>query len=72
MTGDKEPKRWIGPLFEVPADFVEPAPHPVESKERFYQAIIGGFKRIMQAQGLRFYVHGAENLPVRDLSLIHI
>ena len=34
MTGDKEPKRWIGPLFEVPADFVEPAPHPVGAGPR--------------------------------------
>ncbi|MDK8795977.1 lysophospholipid acyltransferase family protein [Corynebacterium sp. MSK041] len=72
MTGDNEPKRWIGPLFEVPADFAEPAPHPVESKERFYQAIINGFKRIMRAQGLRFYVHGAENLPERDGALLVI
>ena len=51
-------------LFNVPDDFERPAPHPVESKERFYQAIIGGFKKIMQAQGLQFYVNGAENVPV--------
>lgn len=72
MASGNEPKRWIGPLFEVPADFVEPAPHPVESKERFYQSIIGGFKRIMRAQGLRFYVHGAENIPERDGALFVI
>ncbi len=51
-------------LFNVPDDFERPAPHPVESKERFYQGIIGGFKKIMQAQGLQFYVNGAENVPV--------
>ena len=72
MASGNEPKHWIGPLFEVPADFVEPAPHPVESKERFYQSIIGGFKRIMRAQGLRFYVHGAENIPERDGALFVI
>lgn len=55
--------RRIHRLFNVPDDFQRPQPHPVESKERFYQGIIGGFKKIMQAQGLQFYVHGAENVP---------
>lgn len=72
MSGHNEPKRWIGTLFEVPADFEAPAPHPAESKERFYQAIISGFKGIMRAQGLRFYVHGAENVPERDGALFVI
>lgn len=59
-------------LFNVPGDFERPAPHPVESKERFYQAIIGGFKKIMQAQGLQFYVNGAENVPTEDGALFVI
>ena len=59
-------------LFNVPDDFERPAPHPVESKERFYQAIIGGFKKIMQAQGLQFYVNGAENVPTEDGALFVI
>lgn len=56
--------RRLHRLFNVPDDFERPAPHPVESKERFYQGIVGGFKKIMQAQGLQFYVNGAENVPV--------
>ena len=59
-------------LFNVPDDFQRPDPHPVESKERFYQGIIGGFKKIMQAQGLQFYVNGAENVPTEDGALFVI
>lgn len=53
----------MSPLFEVPSGHAPPPPHPVESKERFYQAVITGFKGIMRAQGLRFTVHGVENVP---------
>lgn len=51
-------------LFNVQGEFTPPPSHPVESRERFYQGIVSGFKGIMRAQGLRFTVFGVENNPV--------
>ena len=57
-------------LFDVASsDFTPPAPHPKESRERFYQAIISGFKGIMRAQGLRFTIFGVENNPTESGAL---
>ena len=49
-------------IFWVPVDLERLPPHK-ERKERLYASVISLARTIMQAQGLRITVLGAENIP---------
>ncbi|WP_080791861.1 lysophospholipid acyltransferase family protein [Corynebacterium pacaense] len=48
-------------------------PHPTESKELLYnRIIINAIRGVLKAQGLRIYIHGAENIPAEGGALLAI
>lgn len=55
--------RVAGGQFFVPTELDEAPKHPVESKERFYQWVIGRLKALLRLQKVQVTVYGAEHLP---------
>ncbi|WIM67522.1 lysophospholipid acyltransferase family protein [Corynebacterium breve] len=56
--------------FQVPADLEEFPLHPTESKERFYQWVIGRLKGLLRLQKVQVTCYGAEHIPAESGAII--
>lgn len=56
--------------FRVPATVEQVPDHPVESKERFYQWVIGRLKALLRFQNIDVTVYGAQHVPTSGGALI--